>query len=151
VERRVRGHRIQRDSGYTSSVTKNIATAASKASDGREVEYDYDADGRLSRVRDSEGNSEGYLYDEKKQMRAILDGSGNAVITITYSSEGWITSQTLKDGQEFRYVYLRNAKGELTQNQFTDPQGYVTVFNYLGQEYTQSLPNRPSAKLVLLR
>jgi hypothetical protein len=48
-------------------------------------------------------------------MRAILDGSGNAVMTITYSSEGWITSQTLKDGQEFRYVYLRNAKGELTQ------------------------------------
>ena len=122
-----------------------------EASDGREVNYDYDADGRLSRVRDSEGYSEGYLYDEKNQMRAILDGSGNAVMTMTYSPEGSITRQTLKDGREFQYVHLRNAKGKLTQNQFTNPQGYVTVFKYLGQQYTQSLPIRPGGTLSLLQ
>jgi uncharacterized protein RhaS with RHS repeats len=115
------------------------------------VNYDYDADGRLSRVRDSEGNSEGYLYDEKNQMRAILDGSGNAVMTMTYSPEGWITRQTLKDGREFQYVHLRNARGELTQNQFTNPQDYVIVFKYLGQQYTQSLPIRPGDRLSLLQ
>jgi YD repeat-containing protein len=115
-----------------------------EASDGRVVNYDYDADGRLSRVRDSEGNSEGYLYDEKNQMRAVLDGSGNTLMTIAYSPEGWVTGQSLKDGREFQYGYLRNAKGELKQNQFIDPQGSVTVFNYSGGVYRQSLPSHPT-------
>ena len=113
-----------------------------EASNGRVVSYDYDQGGRLSHVKDSEGNSEGYLYDEKNQMRAVLDGSGNAVMTIRYSPEGWVTGQTLADGREFQYVYVRNGKGEVTQNQLRDPRGYVTVFDYLGQEYKQSLPHR---------
>src|SRR5260370_11113847 len=77
-------------------------------------------------------------------MREVLDGGGNVVMAITYSPDGNITSQTLGDGRSFQYECHRDAKGVLLQNQFTDPRGYVTFFNYAGGEYTQSLPSHPT-------
>ena len=113
-------------------------------SEGRAVTYEYDAGGRLIRVSDSKGITEGYRYDDKNRMREVLDGGGNVVMAITYSPDGNITSQTLGDGRSFQYECHRDAKGVLLQNQFTDPRGYVTFFNYAGGEYTQSLPSHPT-------
>ena len=40
-------------------------------------------------------------------MREATDGNGHFLMNITYSPDGRITSQTLKDGRIFRYEYLR--------------------------------------------
>lgn len=114
-------------------------------SEGRVVNYDYDPKGRLIRVSDKQGNVELYRYDDKNQMRELTDGNGHVVMNITYSPDGRITSQTLRDGRIFRYEYLRSPTGRVVQIQFTDPQGFVTIFTCVEQRYTQSLPFRRAA------
>jgi YD repeat-containing protein len=111
-------------------------------SEGRVVNYDYDQKGRLVRVSDSQGAAEIYRYDDQNQMQAVLDANHNVLMSITYSPEGSISSQSLRDGREFRYEYKRNAAGQVFQIQFTDPRGYQTEFSYVGKKYTQSLPHR---------
>jgi YD repeat-containing protein len=111
-------------------------------SEGRIVNYDYDQKGRLVRVSDSQGAAEIYRYDDKNQMQAVVDANNNVLMRITYSPEGSISSQSLRDGREFRYEYKRNAAGHVLQIRFTDPRGYQTEFSYVGQRYTQSLPHR---------
>jgi YD repeat-containing protein len=111
-------------------------------SEGRVLNYDYDPKGRLSRVSDKQGNAESYRYDDKNQMREVTDGNGHVLMNITYSPDGRITSQTLKDGRIFRYEYLKSPTGRVVQIQFTDPQDFVTTFMCVEQRYTQSLPFR---------
>jgi len=111
-------------------------------SDGQSVNYDYDSRGRLVRVSDSRGNSEAYRYDEKNEMVAVIDGQGHAQMNITYSPDGWITKQMLADRRAFQYEYRRGQGGSPAQIRFIDPRGYVTLFNYVGQKYLQSLPSK---------
>jgi len=111
-------------------------------SEGRVVNYEYDSRGRLVRVSDSQRNTEAYRYDEKNEMVAVLDGQGLVLMEISYSPEGWITKQTLADGRIFQYEYHRGKDGSLAQIRFTDPRGYVTLFDYVGQKYLQSLPSK---------
>ena len=109
-------------------------------SQGRVVNYEYDGPGRLIRVADSEGSVEFYRYDDKNRMVAVLDGNAKVRMKITYTPEGWITSQTLGDGRTFQYAYRRTSRNKLVEIQFTDPRGYVTLFTYTGDEQMQSLP-----------
>ncbi len=111
-------------------------------SEGRAVNYDYDPGGRLIRVSDSQGHAEVYRYDEKNQMVKVLDGEGHVRMTITYSPDGRITNQTLWDGRSFQYEYRLDKGGKLAQIRFTDPRGYLTLFDYVGSKYMQSLPSR---------
>jgi YD repeat-containing protein len=111
-------------------------------SEGHVVNYDYDSAGRLIRVSDSQGNTEVYRYDEKSQIVAVVDGQGHVQMEITYSPDGWITGQALADGRTFQYEYRRGKDGSLAQIRFTDPRGYVTLFDYVGQQYLQSLPSK---------
>jgi YD repeat-containing protein len=111
-------------------------------SEGRVVNYEYDAKGRLIRVSSTQGDVEYYRYDDKNHMREVLDSNENVLMNITYSPEGSISSQTLRDGRSFRYEYERNATGKVVQIRFTDPRDYITAFSFAGKKYTQSLPYR---------
>jgi YD repeat-containing protein len=111
-------------------------------SEGRMVNYEYDSGGRLVRVSDSEGKIEEYRYDDKNQMEAVLDGEQHVLLSITYSPDRRIASETLPDGRRFQYEYQKDAAGNIVQIRFTDPRGYVTVFSYVDKRYTQSLPSR---------
>lgn len=113
-----------------------------ESSEGRTVNYEYDAQGRLVRVSDSDGNAEAYRYDEKNQIVAVVDGAGRVQMDIVYSPDGWISSQTLADGRTFKYEYQHDKKGGLAQIRFTDPRGYVTLFDYADKQYLQSLPSK---------
>lgn len=108
-------------------------------SEGRVVTYEYNSRGELIRVSDSRGESEVYRYDEKEQLVAVLDNRGHVRMTISYA-DGRITGQTLADGRTFRYQYWRNKAGDLEHIRFTHPKGYVTLFDCVGKQYSQSLP-----------
>ncbi|HKW62295.1 MAG TPA: cytochrome c oxidase assembly factor Coa1 family protein [Candidatus Acidoferrum sp.] len=113
-----------------------------KDSEGRVVNYDYDSRGDLIQVSNSGGDTETYRYNEKHQMTEVLDGQKRTRMSATYSPEGWITSQTLADGRAFQYEYRRGKTGDPVQIRFTDPRGYITVFDYVGKRYFQSLPSK---------
>jgi YD repeat-containing protein len=111
-------------------------------SEGRVVSYEYGRRGELVRVADSEGHTEIYRYNEKGEMVAVVNGAGQVQMSITYSPDGWITGQKLTDGRTFQYEYRRDKSRKLSQIRFTDPRGYVTLFDYVGEEYLQSLPSK---------
>jgi len=116
-------------------------------SEGHTLLYEYDAGGRLARVSDPQGPRESYRYDEQNELTAVLDSNEQPLITNAYS-EGFLAEQTLGDGRRFAYSYRRNS-GALVQSVVTDPQGYVTRFDYTsdGYGYQRSLPLRPTLAL----
>jgi YD repeat-containing protein len=117
-------------------------------SEGHTLLYEYDAGGRLARVSDPQGPSESYRYDKQNELTAVLDSNEQPLITNVYSPDGFITEQILGDGRRFLYSYQRNARA-LVQSVVTDPQGYVTQFDFTsdGYGYQRSLPQRPAVAL----
>ena len=108
---------------------------------GRVVQYDYDSGGRLIRVRDSEGHVDAYTYDEKNQMLTARHETGPAVLTNTFSNDGYITDQTLADGGKIEFSYFRGPRNIIDQSHVTDPSGMLTSFFFAGGGYTQTLPH----------
>lgn len=116
------------------------------SSDGRQVRYEYDAGGRLTRCIDSEGHDERYTYDTRSQMLTVAAGPMTPILTNTYDIAGHIASQTMRDGGEFLYHYTRNSEtpgSALVPDVITAPNGLLTYFEYEGDGYTQSLPTVP--------
>jgi YD repeat-containing protein len=115
-------------------------------SSGRTVTYDYDEAGCLTRATDSQGNEEHYTYDDKAQMLSIVLGSDPPMLVNTYDISGNITSQTLPDGRQFVYHYVRppGARArEVAPNLITHPNGLLTYFENFENGYIQSLPKQP--------
>jgi YD repeat-containing protein len=115
-------------------------------SSGRTVTYDYDEAGCLTRATDSQGNEEHYTYDDKAQMLSIVLGSDPPMLVNTYDISGNITSQTLPDGRQFVYHYVRppGARArEVAPDLITHPNGLLTYFENFENGYIQSLPKQP--------
>ena len=111
-----------------------------RSSGGRIVQYEYDSGGRLIRARDSDGHVDAYTYDEKNQMLTARHETGPAVLTNTFSNDGYITNQTLVDGGKIEFSYFRGPRNILDQSHVTDPSGMLTSFFFAGGGYTQTLP-----------
>lgn len=109
-------------------------------SEGRTVNYDYDEKGRLVHVSDFDGAGEFYRYDDRNQMVAMLDRGQHTLLTVDYATDSRIVAETLADGRRFQYEYEKNPNGKLKEIRFADPRGYVTVFTYINNRHTQSLP-----------
>ncbi len=106
---------------------------------GRSVRYGYDAGGRLTHVADSQGRPESYTYNEKDEMLSVIDSSGIPVLNNEYFVDGSIRRQKLADGRRFEYNFVRRSRNVLLQTVFTDPGGFITLFNFGPAGYTQSL------------
>jgi YD repeat-containing protein len=117
-----------------------------ESSSGRVVSYAYDSKGRLSRVSDAEGHVETYTYDDKAEMLAASCGNDSPVLVNTYDMRGEIVAQRLGDCEVFKYSYVNDPDSDrdvVVPNLITAPNGLLTYFNYQGELYFQSLPERP--------
>ena len=115
-------------------------------SSGRIVKYEYDSLGRLRGVIDSNGKVESYTYNEKAQMLTVAHGKDEIVITNVYDVGGKIERQTMADGREFEYHYVRDssARGNVTiPDLISYPNGLQTNLRYSAAGYMQSLPSPP--------
>lgn len=110
------------------------------SSTGRSVEYDYDLGGRLFRATPSDGQVDSYTYDDKAQMLTASYGDDESAITNQYFVDGYIKSQTMKDGRSFQYHYFRDS-GHIRENQITDPNGLETYVEYGRNGYREWLPS----------
>ena len=115
-------------------------------SSGRVVRYEYDSFGRLWRVTDSDGKVESYKYNDKAQMLSVAHGTDKPVITNVYDVGGKIERQTMADGQEFEYHYVRDwtARGNVyIPDWITYPNGLQSIIKYNAGGYARSLPSSP--------
>jgi YD repeat-containing protein len=115
------------------------------SSSGRSVEYSYDGDGHMIRDTDSDGRVNSYTYDEKGQMLTAGRADEKPILTNQYFVDGYIKSQTMGDGQTFRYAYFRDG-GAIRENQITDPNGLETYVQYDTGGYLQWLPGPPGER-----
>lgn len=103
-----------------------------KGSDGKELTYQYDTAGRLIRVRDSKAKVTDYTYDASHQMLAISEG-GRVLVTNEYDRAGRVSRQILKDGRIFKFSYVSDSKGNITETAVTEPTGKVNRFHFTSE------------------
>ena len=79
--------------------------AVVRASDGRRVEYGYDAAGRLTRVATGLG-ARTYRWNEQGLIGAVVSAAGVLEAENTYDEHGRVVLQTSQHGRRTRFAYL---------------------------------------------
>jgi hypothetical protein len=111
------------------------------------VNREYDGNGCLSRVSDSEGHVEVYTYGDRARMLTVGDEKGDtSILRNQYDVTGYIEMQTMADGERFQYHYVREsegpARGKVVPDLITHPRGLVTYLRYGRGGHIESLPRR---------
>ncbi len=109
---------------------------------GRTTSYTYDSGGHLYQATDSDGYTETYGYDPvTNNMNLVTDKRGNAQTQNDYHANGQVKQQTLADGAVWKFSYVLDGGGNVTQTTITDPRGYITqeAFNSSGYMVSQTL------------
>jgi RHS repeat-associated protein len=116
---------------------------------GREVNYTYDAGGRLWKVIDPNNGVTEYSYDLSQRMTSIKDPRGIVYLTNEYDSNGRVRKQimaddtpaTISDNPTFLFNYVTNSGGKVLQTDVTDPRGNIrrVTFNDQGLWLTDTL------------
>jgi RHS repeat-associated protein len=108
---------------------------------GRTTSYTYNAQNQLISATDADGNTESYTYDPTtNNMSVITDKRGNKATQNTYDANGRVSQQQLADGSIWKFSYVLNSVGNVTQTTVTDPRGYVRQHTFSAYGYpTQTI------------
>lgn len=128
--------RVTSSNGKFIDFAYDAANRVTQAKDnlGRTVNYAYDTAGRLSTVTDAAGGITTYTYDAANNMLTVKNARGIVKVTNTYDTNGRVATQTLADGGLYRFAYTTNTGGAITQTDITDPRGKIRrlAFNSAG-------------------
>lgn len=108
----------------------------------RTATYQYDDRGRLLKVQKFVGDAlettKDYTYDGAHRMLTVNEPKFR--LTNTYDQGGRVISQDTSDGRPFRFRYILNEKGQITQADVTHPDGSLrrVVFNAQGYATTDT-------------
>jgi RHS repeat-associated protein len=112
-----------------------VSNRITKAKDniGREVNYTYDASGRLKEVLGTNGGVTKYTYDTSSRMLTVEDARGIVFLTNEYDANGRVFKQTMADdtpanstdNPTFQFAYTTDTNGKITQVDVTDQRGIV--------------------------
>lgn len=108
---------------------------------GRNVNYVYDAGGRLWKVTDvNEGVTE-YTYTGDR-METIKDPRGITFLRNQYDANGRVFKQTQADNTTYQFAYTLDLNGKIVQTDVTDPRNNVrrVTFNAAGYPLTDTYP-----------
>lgn len=130
------------DPAYNSSVFRN--------SDGtftirltNQTEFIFDANYKLTKIKDKNGNAISYNYDGSGKLTSIADAKGNQ-ITVNYNANNLISSIADWSGRTIQYIY--DADGNLLT--VKDPNENVTSYTYDANFKLTSITDRNN-QLVL--
>lgn len=101
-------------SGRVTTATDNI---------GRTVTYTYDPVGRLFTVTDLNGGVTTYTYTDQNELATITDARGITYLTNQYDANGRVTQQTQANGST--YLFSWTLSGNATQTHYYE-NGTVT-------------------------
>lgn len=102
------------------------------------MQYDFSSAGKLSAIRDKDGNTTAFTYDTSGNLVTVT-APGGRILTLSYDTQDRIVSVTDPMGRTESYVY--DDAGDLVSA--TDPLGGVTKYVYDSAHHvTQiTLPN----------
>ncbi|HEX7174811.1 MAG TPA: RHS repeat-associated core domain-containing protein [Pyrinomonadaceae bacterium] len=121
---------------FTYDASNRITQA--KDNIGRTVNYTYDASGRLWKVTDPKAGVTEYTYDTSNRMLTIKDARAIVFLTNQYDANGRVIKQTQADSTTYLFAYTLDANGRVTQTNVTNPRGEIrrTTFNADGHTLT---------------
>ena len=96
---------------------------------GNRIGYSYDGNGNLAAVTDREGNTTRYLYDEPTRphyLTEVVDPLGRTGIRSEYDTDGRLIKMIDADGKEISLTHDPASQLETVTNQL----GFPTVFEY---------------------
>jgi YD repeat-containing protein len=96
--------KIQNECGYFEFAYEDNLIAKITDNAGRSVEYAY-TDGKLTGVKNVEGNLYTYEYDNNNRLIRLIDPLNNVTITNVYDEKGRTTEQTMADGVTNELAY----------------------------------------------
>jgi len=108
---------------FTYDASNRIIQAKDNAN--RTVGYEYDASGRLWKVTDPMLGVTEYTYDSSHRMLTIKDPKGFIFLTNQYDANGRVIKQTMADGSIYQFAYTLDVNGKVTQTDVTDPRGNI--------------------------
>jgi len=119
------------DNGEAASVPDQVTVSAAhidappNASAGRDIAYEYDADGNLISVTDPLGNTARYGYNADGLLTQRTDARGNVVETITYDSfQPPRVASFVEKGETFTVSHFTD------RTEKTDSQGNKWTYYY---------------------
>jgi YD repeat-containing protein len=109
---------------------------------GDRFEYGYDSGGRLASVRDAGGRVTRYQYDANSRMTAV-EQDGNQILRNEYDESSRVVRQILSDGRTYTFNYSLDGKGEAVAVDVRDSRGLTLQVHLNQQQYTvQPVKNR---------
>jgi RHS repeat-associated protein len=128
--------RITSNNGRTLDFTYDASNRITQLKDllGRIWTYTYNPGGYLQKATYPDGTFESYTYDSAGRMLTVIDRRGNTMASNVYDANGRVSKQTLADGAIFKFAYILDANGNVTQTDVTDPRGNIErkQFNPMG-------------------
>lgn len=100
--------------------------------------YEYSAEGYLSKAIYPDGLFELYTYDAVGRMLTVTDRKGVVTVTNEYDANGRIAKQTMPGGAIYQFAYTLDAGGAVTQSDVTDPRGNIRRVTYHPLGYVAS-------------
>jgi len=96
--------------------TGRLTSVSDWRSPARSVQFEYDANGRLWKVTDREGETTSYGYDgTSSRLATITDANGHVAVTNHYNADGKVDWQKdargLTTGQQTTFSYVTNGDG----------------------------------------
>jgi YD repeat-containing protein len=81
---------------------------------GRSVSYTYDGGGRLATVTDANGGVTTFAYNSNDQVGTVTDARGITYLTNQYDSYGTVTQQTLADAGSYVFNWTPSTNSTQT-------------------------------------
>ena len=100
-------------------------------SGGRTVLYNYDAQSRLTSVRNVTGGLHEFTYGADNRLSTVKDPNGTTVLQTLYEPDGRVRQQTLADGSRFLFTY-QMANDLVTSVNVTQRTGLVRRVEFDG-------------------
>jgi YD repeat-containing protein len=90
------------------------------------VEYEYDADDRLRKVRYPSGQSTTYAYDTSNRVVSAEDSLGGIFLTVEYDANQRSVARVSMEGRAYGFQYVRDEAPNLDHVDILDPGGELT-------------------------
>ena len=127
VYRRAKAHRIQHIEGWQRDQRR------------AEIHLDYDANGRLTQARGSDGSTATYTYDAQGRLTNVSATSGDApggkTVTVAYVYHERLVTEIRQDGDVVQ-AFAYNAQGQLIWERRGNGQATVYTIDAHGAQTT---------------
>lgn len=94
------------------------------------INFEHDADGRISKITDPQNNEYRFMYDEENNLTKIIDVQGDNTADYTYNSDGQILEASKDGWRTLTFVNEYDAQGRIVSQDDARSDNRLTTISY---------------------